>query len=189
MKQIVVNHKQWPYTIDKYGTCISEYTGKSVSYFINSSGYPQLTLFDKGIVCKPLLHRVIYETFIGPIPQGYEVHHKDENPLNFLLDNLELLNKQEHTRQHTTRNYYSTCVLCGSSKPRNPNMRCPTCQTSKQPELLLNFQQIVDLYHEYGSWVKQAEQVGLSDNGLRKRFVKVGGNPKEIKSCAPSPTS
>ena len=31
---------------------------------------------------KQLLHRAIYESVYGGIPEGFEVHHKDENPLN-----------------------------------------------------------------------------------------------------------
>ena len=35
------------------------------------------------------LHRAVWEFYNGPIPEGYEIHHKDENGLNNEIDNLE----------------------------------------------------------------------------------------------------
>lgn len=189
MKQVVILGESWPYLLQENGHCLSEYTGKPINYFVNSQGYPQFTLFNSGKVIKPLVHRVLYEVFIGTIPEGFEVHHKDENPLNFSLDNLVLLSKQEHQVAHTSRVYFQHCTECGQIKPRNIKQKCPTCQSNIQPKLHLTYQDIVDLYHKHKSWVKQGNQVRLSDNGLRKRFIAVGGNPKRIKSCAPSPAS
>lgn len=34
------------------------------------------------------MHRVIWEYYNGPIPEGYEIDHKDRNGLNNLIDNL-----------------------------------------------------------------------------------------------------
>lgn len=34
------------------------------------------------------------------IPKGYHVHHKDFNPLNNNLDNLELLTNSDHMKLH-----------------------------------------------------------------------------------------
>jgi hypothetical protein len=36
----------------------------------------------------------------GPVPAGFEVHHKDHNPSNNDLENLELLEGSEHARLH-----------------------------------------------------------------------------------------
>ena len=46
------------------------------------------------------LHRVIWECVNGEIPEGYEVHHIDENKLNNSIKNLELIEKGEHIRNH-----------------------------------------------------------------------------------------
>ena len=58
---------------------------------------------------KVLVHRLIYETFIGEIPKGMEVDHIDSNPLNNRLDNLQLLtsskNKQKATKGKTKIHY------------------------------------------------------------------------------------
>jgi hypothetical protein len=46
------------------------------------------------------LHRAIWEDHNGPIPGGYEVHHKDEDTFNNDIDNLELIEASEHRRMH-----------------------------------------------------------------------------------------
>jgi hypothetical protein len=51
---------------------------------------------------KAYLHVAIYESIRGTIPQGFEVHHKDENSLNNPFDgsNYELLPVREHRIHH-----------------------------------------------------------------------------------------
>lgn len=47
------------------------------------------------------LHRTIWQDYHGrPIPKGYHVHHKDENPLNNSPENLEAKPGGEHLREH-----------------------------------------------------------------------------------------
>jgi len=46
------------------------------------------------------LHRMIWEESNGPMPDGHEIHHKDHNPLNNSLDNLECLEKSAHKSYH-----------------------------------------------------------------------------------------
>ena len=49
---------------------------------------------------KKSLHRLIFEDFYGPIPEGYVIHHKDGNTLNNSIENLECLSKTEHSTYH-----------------------------------------------------------------------------------------
>ena len=62
----------------------------------DSSGHLQVGINGK----MKLVHILVYQTFVGPIPEGYDVHHKDFNPLNNCLDNLELLTHKEHCLLH-----------------------------------------------------------------------------------------
>jgi hypothetical protein len=48
------------------------------------------------------LHRQVYADHHGPIPEGFDVHHRDENKGNNAPDNLELLTRGAHTRHHST---------------------------------------------------------------------------------------
>ena len=43
------------------------------------------------------LARLVYVAFIGDIPEGYVIHHLDENPLNNTLSNLRLLSRSDNT--------------------------------------------------------------------------------------------
>lgn len=65
------------------------------------------------------VHRVVWESFNGEIPKGYEIHHKDHNPANNALDNLEMLSRIDHTK--TTPNkrsikVYSVNINTGEEK-------------------------------------------------------------------------
>lgn len=46
------------------------------------------------------LHRCVWEAFVGPIPEGYDIHHKDHNPQNNSLDNFQMVTKKEHYDIH-----------------------------------------------------------------------------------------
>lgn len=47
-----------------------------------------------------LVHRLVYKTFVGEIPPGYHIHHKDHNKQNNAVDNLELIDPVEHQHLH-----------------------------------------------------------------------------------------
>lgn len=42
------------------------------------------------------LHRAVWELAFGKLPEGHHVHHKDGNPANNLLSNLECIEAGEH---------------------------------------------------------------------------------------------
>lgn len=50
-------------------------------------------------------HRHIYELHNGPLPQGYEIHHKCYNRACINLDHLEALPGREHTAQGNRERY------------------------------------------------------------------------------------
>ena len=49
---------------------------------------------------RQLAHRWIWEQANGPIPDGYEIHHRDHNPLNNDLDNLMCVTAEWHDNHH-----------------------------------------------------------------------------------------
>ena len=53
------------------------------------------------------IHKFVAENFIGEIPEGYVVHHIDEDIHNNHVDNLKILSRQEHRTIHK-----------GSGKPK-----------------------------------------------------------------------
>ena len=56
---------------------------------ITKKGYSQIGLYKNGIETKFLIHKLVAETFI-PNPDNLPcINHKDENPLNNCVSNLE----------------------------------------------------------------------------------------------------
>lgn len=61
-------------------------------------GYLQITLCKGGKKFKRPLHKLVMMLFVGPVPKGYEVNHKDGNKRNAKQTNLEYLTKSENTK-------------------------------------------------------------------------------------------
>ncbi len=55
------------------------------------------------------IHRYIWEQANGSIPKGWEIHHKDLDPTNNDLPNLQCLTKSEHSRIHFNIKYAEGC--------------------------------------------------------------------------------
>lgn len=55
---------------------------------------------DDGKDWKVQFHRVIWTAVNGAIPEGYDIHHKDSNPLNNSISNLEMIDTFSHLSMH-----------------------------------------------------------------------------------------
>ena len=76
-----------------------KYDGHKIN-FSSSSGYPTVFVNGKNV----LLHRYVWEKFNGKIPNGFQIHHKDENKMNWNVENLELIDVSEHHKFHAIEN-------------------------------------------------------------------------------------
>jgi hypothetical protein len=77
-----IKFRRYPKSI--HGTCRNYYTPNS-AYRRQGVG---------------ALHREIWKDAHGPIPEGCEIHHKDGNPLNNDISNLECVTSEEHKAIH-----------------------------------------------------------------------------------------
>ena len=51
-----------------------------------------------------MVHRLVYEAFIGDIPSGFEINHKDLNRGNNCSENLEIMTHLENVQySHATK--------------------------------------------------------------------------------------
>ena len=82
------------------------------------------------------LHRAVWEYYNGVIPKGYVIHHKDFNPANNDISNLQMLTKSEHKKLHFElfEPQKFNCDYCGKEiefkrKGGRPHHFCsPKCQ-------------------------------------------------------------
>ena len=72
----------------------------------SKTGYLQVRLYDKSGELGKLqyVHRLMYETFVGEIPNKFEVDHIDADTTNNKLENLQALSRKgnmgKYARQH-----------------------------------------------------------------------------------------
>ena len=87
----------WNVNVEK-GEIYSLYCDKYIGS-VNKKGYVQISP-PKGYKHKGL-HQYIWMTANGcDIPEGYDVHHIDHNPLNNSIYNLELIEQHKHRSEH-----------------------------------------------------------------------------------------
>ena len=88
---------------------------------LGSNGYYRITSRREGNHHK-LLHRLIFEKFHGPIPEGYTVHHIDLDKTNNCILNLTLLSINEHQHVHNMGNdevHRKICIARNTTGYRN----------------------------------------------------------------------
>ena len=95
------------YMIGSQGTLLSNKKGCwRIMSVTNKTGW-YLTAILKDKDCKRRtvrIHRLVYETFIGEVPKGYHVHHKDGNMQNNRVENLIAITEKEHKAIHAAQN-------------------------------------------------------------------------------------
>jgi hypothetical protein len=102
----------------------------------NSSGYLIIDLSKNGKRKIKFIHRLMYETFIGVIPEGYDVHHKDFTKNNY-LDNFKLIPKSEHHRLHKI-NYHPSI--------KTKNKISEATKGEKNPNSKLSEKQVIQIH-------------------------------------------
>lgn len=68
-------------------------------FTLRNNGYYGLTNDDR-----ILMHRYVWENEKGKIPEGYDIHHIDNDKSNNNISNLMCLSKSEHTRLFSPHN-------------------------------------------------------------------------------------
>jgi len=56
-----------------------------------------------------LLHRVVWNYYFGEVGENYDVHHRDLNPANNSIENLQRLTKSKHMEIHHVKGMDSAC--------------------------------------------------------------------------------
>jgi hypothetical protein len=63
------------------------------------------------------VHRLVYEAFVGPIPAGEQIDHRDGDPSNNCVSNLESVTQAENMRRYFATNAHRKSSAYQQSKP------------------------------------------------------------------------
>jgi len=173
------------YLINRDGEIYSRYVNRIIKSHINSSGYYVIKLVKDGISYNFLLHRILAFVFLElpSLDSDLEVDHKDTNKLNFSLENLQVLDPENHILKTYADNGYKPrpkCAGCGKVLNKGTKL-CIICLDKQKDHISI---EDIEYWVTNFSWVRAAKELGLSDNGLRKRYSKLTGlSPKTLISA------
>ncbi|MDI3440360.1 HNH endonuclease signature motif containing protein [Erwinia sp. V90_4] len=60
------------------------------------AGYFQVKVCNKRVEARYYVHRLVWEAFFGPIAEGYEIDHIDEDKSNNALENLTIVTRKQN---------------------------------------------------------------------------------------------
>lgn len=90
------------YSCSDLGSIVRDSTRQKLKMNLHEHGYMHLVLSnDKNEIKNFYVHRLIYETFKGKIPDGYEIDHVDRVRHNNKLNNLRCVTKVENIKNRT----------------------------------------------------------------------------------------
>jgi len=104
-------------------------TNNIISPKVIRSGYLQYALWVDSKPHWKMAHRLLWETFVGPIPKGLQINHKNGDKQDNRLSNLEVVTASENTRHkfrtlgHKPPNNPSFGVKNGSAKLNEKTVR------------------------------------------------------------------
>ena len=78
-------------------------TGRVLRTTKQNAGYLMVGLWQANRASNHLVHRLVVEAFVGPIPEGHEVNHLDGDKTNNVLSNLEVVTRSENMK-HASAN-------------------------------------------------------------------------------------
>ena len=82
--------------------------------------YPAIFLNGKNVH----IHRLEWEKYNGAIPKGFIIHHKDENKLNWNIENLEMIKRSEHIGKHQHNLHSDNFRKCGEESRHHKLSKC-----------------------------------------------------------------
>lgn len=92
--------------VNKHGK-IQSFKGKILSQGNNGKNYMHVNLWEDGKSKQYYVHRLVAETFIGYIPEGYAVNHLDFDTTNNELSNLEIVTYSENNNYSSEAGRYA----------------------------------------------------------------------------------
>lgn len=94
-KDIKGYHK---YQVSNLGRVKNKISGQILRPGLGGVGYLTVALYQNGRSTTVNVHKLVCEAFIGEIPKGYTVNHKDGCKTNNTVPNLEVVTRKENNR-------------------------------------------------------------------------------------------
>lgn len=92
--------------------------GKELSPKTKPSGYQEVSLkLESGKGTSRYVHRLVAETFLGPIKKGFCVNHKNGIKTDNSLKNLEIITFSENSKHAIENGFYKPPVMKGQDHP------------------------------------------------------------------------
>lgn len=112
------------YLVSNYGNIKrKDYRGTGIERMlkpsINQNGYLQLQLYKNGKRKNYLVHQLVGKAFIPNPNNLIEINHKDENPLNNKLENLEWCTRAYNNNYGTRTQRISKMVMATNKENKN----------------------------------------------------------------------
>lgn len=73
------------------------------NYYCNNDGYLRIRCVVNNKLLQKMVHRIIYETFIGEIPNGYEIDHINAIKSDNRLENLRVVTHERNMNNPLTK--------------------------------------------------------------------------------------
>lgn len=110
---IIENFKN--YSISKHGVITNLKTGRVLKITRNQKGYCQVQISSNGYAKTITIHKLVYNTYVGEVPNGYEINHIDGNKENNHVSNLETVTKKENMQKAVENGQIKSGIDCPSS--------------------------------------------------------------------------
>ena len=93
------------YFITEDGTMFSTKKGeptelKSQKASQSKKKYLQIRLYHEGVYKFHYIHRLMWETYVGPIPEDKQIDHIDGDTMNNRISNLQLVTARQNVKKH-----------------------------------------------------------------------------------------
>ena len=79
---------------------IGTFIGRPVRVIYTAFGYCAVALSYEGSQTRYLVHRLVASAFLGDIPDGFIVNHKDFNRSNNHISNLEIISQKDNMKHY-----------------------------------------------------------------------------------------
>ena len=104
------------YDISRDGKTIVDKTTNKPLRMFKSNKYLQCCIYDENGKHVMGVHSIVAQKYSPDWFDGCNVHHKDHNPQNNNIDNLECLKPSEHTKLHNPVKYKDKKIICPRCK-------------------------------------------------------------------------